>query len=43
LDLARKEEAKEIVKYYGAKLVGRNAIICMEYMEGEKKQKFNGL
>ncbi|KAK2550608.1 Cell division control protein 15, partial [Acropora cervicornis] len=39
LDLARKEEAKEIVKYYGAKLVGRNAIICMEYMEGGTLQQ----
>ena len=39
LYLARKEEIKEIVDFYGAKLEGRNACICMEYMAGEKKSK----
>ena len=39
LDLARNGNVKEIVKYYGAKLEGRKAFICMEYMEGEKKKK----
>ncbi|XP_015769474.1 PREDICTED: serine/threonine-protein kinase sid1-like [Acropora digitifera] len=34
LDLARNDNVKEIVKYYGAKLEGRKASICMEYMEG---------
>lgn len=34
LDLARNDNVKEIVKYYGAKLQGRKALICMEYMEG---------
>ena len=29
----------EIVDYYGAKLKGRNAYICMEFMTGEKKNK----
>ena len=37
MDLARNDNVKEIVKYYGAKLEGRKALICMEYMEGEKK------
>jgi len=39
LDQARKEEAKEIVKYYGAKLEGRKVLICMEYMEGGTLQQ----
>jgi len=34
LYLARKEEIKEIVDFYGAKLEGRNGYICMEYMTG---------
>ncbi|XP_067025836.1 uncharacterized protein [Acropora muricata] len=34
LYLARKEKIKEIVDFYGAKLEGRNACICMEYMAG---------
>ena len=37
MGLARNDSVKEIVKYYGAKLEGRKALICMEYMEGEKK------
>ena len=39
LYLATKEEIKEIVLFYGAKLEGRDAYICMEYMTGEKKNK----
>ena len=42
LYLAKQENVKEIVDFYGAKLVGRNAYICMEFMIGEeKKYKFN--
>ncbi|KAK2550617.1 MAP3K epsilon protein kinase 1, partial [Acropora cervicornis] len=39
LDLARNGNVKEIVKYYGAKLEGRKAFICMEYMEGGTLQQ----
>ncbi|KAK2548927.1 Serine/threonine-protein kinase OSR1 [Acropora cervicornis] len=34
LSLAKKESVMEIVDYYGAKLKGRNAYICMEFMTG---------
>ncbi|XP_067024309.1 uncharacterized protein [Acropora muricata] len=34
LYMAKTENIKEIVDYYGAKLKGRNAYICMEYMTG---------
>ncbi|XP_015773312.1 PREDICTED: mitogen-activated protein kinase kinase kinase 14-like [Acropora digitifera] len=34
LSLAKKENVMEIVGYYGAKLKGRNAYICMEFMTG---------
>ena len=37
LSLAKKENVMEIIGYYGAKLKGRNAYICMEFMTGEKK------
>ena len=39
LSLAKKESVMEIVDYYGAKLKGRNAYICLEFMTGEKKNK----
>ncbi|XP_015752331.1 PREDICTED: serine/threonine-protein kinase STE11-like [Acropora digitifera] len=32
--MAKTENIKEIVDYYGAKLEGRNAYICMEFMIG---------
>ncbi|XP_015761605.1 PREDICTED: serine/threonine-protein kinase PAK 2-like [Acropora digitifera] len=35
LYLAKTENIKEIVDFYGAKLEGRNAYICMEFMTGE--------
>ncbi|XP_068717838.1 uncharacterized protein [Montipora capricornis] len=34
LYLAKKDNVKEIVDFYGAKLVGTNAYICMEFMTG---------
>ena len=37
LSLAKKENVMEIVDFYGAKLKGRSAYICMEFMPGEKK------
>ena len=40
LYMAKKENIMEIVDYYGAKLEGRNAYICMEFMIGEKKFNF---
>ena len=38
LYLAKKDNVKEIVDFYGAKLVGTNAYICMELMTGERKK-----
>lgn len=39
LSLAKKQNVPDIVDFYGAKLKGRNAYICMEFMTGEKKNK----
>ncbi|XP_068673748.1 uncharacterized protein [Montipora foliosa] len=39
LTLAKKDSVKEIVDYFGAKLQGRKAYICMEFMIGGTLEK----
>lgn len=40
LELANKENVAEIVRFYGVKIKGSNALIFMEFMAGKHKRMY---